>query len=393
MEKLKETINLRYFLKKKMINFYNLELQEKAPFFSRISRIITKKETINATTSLLNTINSLCLGNKLSRSKDKRFFLTQKHARIFLSSYVGIYHQHVLTSEDDISDDKNAYEFQQKSKKIINTLTRIYNSCVINYNEFMLKLYIEKFIRLFSEYEMAFTLWKEIDEKKILDELMIVYIELLEYKEGNAEGETQHISNELNSVKEKILKLNGNDGIKLLEHNIDLYYKYKDNMKNLYKNIYDSIHRAFWDDLKAKIYNIPPDYSVIIPLLTDIKTLLIQCVPSRIDLKSEIDEIIDIEYIENMIKDNAIEDQYVENLAGFILTQVKTFQARSEDEDTEEIQNYTNGIFRRLKLVELMEERVDIYADFFPYFFKKIFKKLEDIISASSTIRNVVQNY
>ena len=151
MEILKTTIDFRYILKKKLKRFYNLELQEKAPFFSRISRAITKKETINIVTSLLNTMNNLCLGNKLADTKDKVFFLTQKHSRIFLSSYVGVYHNHVLTSEDDISNDKNAHEFQQKSKKLINTLTKVYNNCVINYNEVMLRLYIEKFIRLFNE--------------------------------------------------------------------------------------------------------------------------------------------------------------------------------------------------------------------------------------------------
>ena len=164
-------------------------------------------------------------------------------------------------------------------------------------------------------------------------------------------------------------------------------------MRDLYNSIYKSIHKAFWDDLKAKLYNIPPEYGEIIPLLKDIKILLIQCVPSRIDLKSEIEEIIDIDYIKNMIDDNVIEDKYVENLSNFILTQVKTFQARSEDNDTDKFQKYVNDIFRRLDLVEIMEERVDIYADFFPTFFKRVFKKLEDIVSASSTIRNIVENY
>lgn len=393
MEKLKETLNYKYILRKKLKNFYNLELQEKGPFFSRISRAITRKDTINTTTHLLNTINNLSLGYKLSGPKTKTYFFTSKHSRMFLSSYVGVYHQNVLTSEDDIRNDPNAKNYQDKCRKMINTLTRIYNYCVVNYNEVMLKLYIEKFVRIFSEYEMTFNTWKEVDEKKILDELMIVYIELLEYKESNEERESSYIKTELDSVKDKILKLNGNDGIKLLEHNVELYYKYKDNMRNLYDKIYSSIHKAFWDDLKAKLYDIPPEYSVIIPLLKDIKTLLIQCVPSRIDLKSEIDEIIDIEYIQNMIDDDVIEDKYVENLANFILTQVKSFQCRAEDTDTEELQKYTDNIFRRLSLVDITEERVGIYADFFPNFFKRVFKKLENIVSASSTIRNIVENY
>lgn len=393
MDNFKQTIYYRYILRKKLKTFYNLGLQEKAPFFSRISRVITKKETISTTNNLLNTLNNLCLGNKLANITSKRYFITQKQSRMFLSSYVGIYHQHVITSHDDIAEDKNAHEFQEKSKKIINTLTRIYNYCVVNYNEFMLKLYIEKFIRLFSEYEMSFNKWKEVDEKKILDELMIVYIELLEFKEANSEKDISYVEQELNSVREKIQKLNGDDGIKFLEHNIDLYYKYKDNMRNLYDNIYNSIHAAYWDDLKIKLYTIPPDYGAIIPLLSDIKTLLIQCVPSRIDLKSEIDEIIDIEYITNMIRDEAIEDRYVENLANFILNQVKTFQARVEDDDTDQLQKYSNNIFRKLEIVEMVEDRVTIYADFFPSFFKRIFKKLEDIVSASATIRNIVENY
>ena len=112
-------------------------------------------------------------------------------------------------------------------------------------------------------------------------------------------------------------------------------------MRNLYETIYTSIHSAFWDDLRTKLYNIPPDYTTIVPLLRDIKNLLIDCVPSRIDLKSEIDEIIDIEYTEQMIRSEVIEDRYVQSLANFILNQIKIFQARIEDDDTEELQKYT----------------------------------------------------
>ena len=94
-----------------------------------------------------------------------------------------------------------------------------------------------------------------------------------------------------------------------------------------------------------------------------------------------------------MIKEDVIEDKYVQNLSNFILNQVKTFQARSEDKDTDEFQKYLDNTFRKLDLIDNIEERVSIYADFFPTFFEKVFKKLEDIVSASSTIRNIVQNY
>ena len=397
MEKFKDFLNLRYYLRKKLVNFYNLGLDEKAPFFTRISSIITKKEAVNTTSSLLNAINGLCLGNKLaevnSPGESKKLFITQKQTRVFLSSYISVYHSHTLTTAENIQDDPNSLLFQIKSTALLSTLKKVYTYCVTDFNEFMLKLYIEKFIRLFSEYENSFKLWKEIDERKILDELMIVYIELLEFKESDKERDSRYIDSECISVKDKILKLNGEDGIKILEHNIELYYKYKDNMRNLYDNIYTSIHKAFWEDLRIKLYNIPPDYTIIVPLLGDIKKLLIECVPSRIDLKSEIDEIIDLEYIQNMICDDVIDDKYVQNLSNFILSQIKTFQARTEDEDTDKLQEFTDSTFTQLNLVCIPEKRVDIYADFFPTFFKKIFKKLEDIVSASATIRNIVQNY
>lgn len=396
MEKFKDYINLRYYLRKKLVKFFDIGLDEKAPFFSRISSNITKKETINVTSSLLNAINNLCLGTKLSEIKSSdgsKFFITQKQTRVFLSSYISVYHPYTLTTAENIKDDPNSSLFQNKSIALLKTLKKIYSYCVIDFNQFMLKVYIEKFIRLFSEYENSFKLWKEIDERKILDELMIVYIELLEFKDSDKDRDSRYIDAECESVKEKIRKLNGEDGIKILEHNIELYYKYKDNMRNLYNSIYTSIHKAFWDDLRIKLYDIPPDYTVIVPLLKDIKKLLIECVPSRIDLKSEIDEIIDIEYIENMIRDDVIEDQYVENLSNFILSQIKAFQARTEDEDTDKLQEFTNSTFKKLNLVEIPEERIDVYADFFPTFFKKIFKKLEEIVSASATIRNIVQNY
>ena len=72
MEKFKDFLNLRYYLRKKLVNFYNLGLDEKAPFFTRISSIITKKEAVNTTSSLLNAINGLCLGNKIAEVNSRK---------------------------------------------------------------------------------------------------------------------------------------------------------------------------------------------------------------------------------------------------------------------------------------------------------------------------------
>jgi hypothetical protein len=402
MDKLQEFVSLRYYLKKKIINFYKFELDKKAPSFSKISNTITKRDIIGFAGSLLNTINNLCIGNTVVNSNvvpRTKYFITQKQTRIFLSSYVSANHSHVLTSVDNIREDPNSHLFQQKSRNLLKTLDNIYKYCVTDYNGFMLRLYIEKFVRLLSEYEIVFKNWKALDERKILDELIIVYIELLEFKEGNIDNnsvprDTHYIESECESVREKIMKLNGEDGITLLDHNIELYYKYKDNMRNLYETIYTSIHAAFWDDLRVKLYNIPPDYTAIIPLLRDIKILLIECVPHRTDIKSEIDELIDIDHISDMITHEAIDDIYVEKMVNYIVSHIKTFQARMEDDDTEKLIGYINGTFMKLTIIDNanFEKRVDIYAEFFSTFFRRVLKKLEMIINSSHVIRNIVAN-
>ena len=47
--------------------------------------------------------------------------------------------------------------------------------------------------------------------------------------------------------------------------------------------------------------------------------------PSRNDLHHKIHENIDIDYIEQMIKHNAISGDYIYNIVNYIITQIKTF--------------------------------------------------------------------
>lgn len=72
--------------------------------------------------------------------------------------------------------------------------------------------------------------------------------------------------------------------------------------------IKENMIKAFWDILEEQLKEDPPNYSQAISLIGEIKeTLLLFLMPQHVQLKNEIDSILDIDLIKQQIQNNVVE--------------------------------------------------------------------------------------
>ncbi|KAH9416663.1 T-complex protein 11, partial [Dermatophagoides pteronyssinus] len=73
-------------------------------------------------------------------------------------------------------------------------------------------------------------------------------------------------------------------------------------LSKLESNVRETMKKAFWNILEEQLAEQPPNYQQAISLLNEIKeTLLLFLMPQHVQLKNEIDEILDIELIKQKI--------------------------------------------------------------------------------------------
>ena len=139
---------------------------------------------------------------------------------------------------------------------------------------------------------------------------------------------------------------------------------YQKQITNMYKNIGETLHKAFWDDVKAQLEKEPPNFIVIVNLLNDLKHIMMSCVPNRTDIHKDIDSHIDTELITGMIEKHCLNEGTILSIINFVFDYLKRFQSRSDDKKNKLWQDGINEKF--VKGIK--------YADFFPVFFKEIFE-------------------
>tara|TARA_B100000674_G_C37863734_1_gene926099 strand:+ start:777 stop:1361 length:585 start_codon:yes stop_codon:yes gene_type:complete len=85
--------------------------------------------------------------------------------------------------------------------------------------------------------------------------------------------------------------------------------------------IIEKLKLVFWDNLQDDIKQ--KKYDKLLSILNDVKIRICDLIPNRKDLHKNIADTIDTELIEQMIKHNAIDNNYIFNIIQFIITQLK----------------------------------------------------------------------
>uniref|UniRef100_A0A8C6VRR9 T-complex 11 n=2 Tax=Naja naja TaxID=35670 RepID=A0A8C6VRR9_NAJNA len=126
---------------------------------------------------------------------------------------------------------------------------------------------------------------------------------------------------------------------------------------SLESRVKETVHKAFWDNLKEQLSKVPPDYSHAVKLLQEIKeTLLALLLPRQTRLKSQIEEALDIELIKQEAEHGALN---IPNLTTYILGTMAMLCAPIRDEEIQSLRimadpvHLLRWIFRVLNLMKM----------------------------------------
>lgn len=355
---------LQYLLKYIQYNIGKVVKLQEIGSFSELAKKLNDKEVIDNSKKMLQLI-----------IMDKKNI----HLKKFLSCFMIISHENVIISKNTELERNIIY----LCNKIVNQLKSIIETTSIEQfyvYQFLLNLYYTKYIEYFDE-------WKDIDKVKIVNDLCSIYFELesdkhKKYEDIDNESNKQFIisiEREQEKIIKKIEKIDGNKGLEHLKKLQTEMEEYKKSIHNMYLKIQDNLHDAYWHSIQLELTKIPPNNYVICELLEQLKDMLLNC---NKKLKEELDSKIDIPFIQDMIKHNAIDNQYIYNMCCYIMGFIEEYQSRAHDEDT---QNW------KQEILKMFEEGI-VNSKFFPIFFRGVFERIETILREIDMYNFITRN-
>ena len=301
------------------------------------------------------------------------------HSRKFLTCFMIKHHPNVVIS--------NNTSIEKEMLSCSNNLLDVIHNLSICKNKFSMNYYISRIKLYYSKYILLFERWKEYDKYRILNDLCTIYFEL-DYDKHKKYTDIDSLSNhefiisierEQKQILHKIEQIAGKEGIDYLNSLKEKLESYKKNIENLYISINQNLHNSFWDSFKSELSKEPPNLTVIISRLIEVKEMFLECDKS---LDEELDSNIDIKFIEEMLNRGVIDDKYIYNMCNYILEVLK--RCNSEVKDSS-INKFSVNMNKEL------EEGI-MYKDFFPKFFRYVFESIDDIKKQKEIIEFIRSN-
>lgn len=174
---------------------------------------------------------------------------------------------------------------------------------------------------------------------------------------------TENIKSQINSKQEFIKRR--------LEIVIDKYNISTDESDEV-ENI---IENAFWDVFKESLVRFESntlneqDIQWIISLLIEIRDLINNLTPNNQTFVNETNENFDIQFIEQRIRNNSMDNNYLNQLLFFIMDRILSLQAAIDDISTK----------RWIYLTKEILKYDCHYYDLLPIYFKIVYTKLNKI--------------
>jgi hypothetical protein len=132
------------------------------------------------------------------------------------------------------------------------------------------------------------------------------------------------------------------------------------NIDKLNKQIEDNFKKAFFDLLNQKVAENPPDYDWITKLYTEIQVKLKKILKPTNPLYKEIEEHMDIQLFDQMIRNNAFNGVDFYNLINYVFELIKKLGSPARD-------NLANS--KKEEILNIMKNG-GTFADIVPIFIK-----------------------
>jgi hypothetical protein len=294
--------------------------------------------------------------------------------RKFLTCYIVVcFPDFVFNNEIKDVDD---LQFKNLSNKISILFNNILNYTNDDEHKVNSDVKVQEFKIELDNFIVFFNKWKKKDVIKVLLPFANSYYELNDtlalVTQNQQEPVTDDIKiwkSEIEKQKNKILqhvrRIDGDDAVSFVQNYQPPKLMIDD---KVYEQIEKTMKKAYWDKLKEDIEN--EDFSMITSLLIDVRDMIFQLIPNRQDIREEFNGKCDLELVEQMITQKAMDVKTVYSIALMFIEYLKMLQAPIDDKDTQE---WCDGI------TNLFYTENITYGDILPAFFSGMFKRLEKI--------------
>lgn len=279
--------------------------------------------------------------------------------KVFLSSYLFMYHNDViLKTSDDVNEKMKSSSFDL-------------NICFESlFNDYSIKNTL-KFEEVFKEYNNFFNQWKKRDSLIIIRPILKSYFELELVRDELKKVDNKdylHVERRLKRLTYNIKMIAGDDGLNYLKERKVPVFK---NEKK-YNDVEKTVKKAFWDLFEENIENKKLDQ---IPLLIkDIKDLIKSMIKNQKYIEN-LDNQIDIKMLEQVLQTNP-DFQFIYKYINFLINKLFELQPPNEDNNTKLFKENIDNMFKK-------EEKT---SKVLRYFFENYFIKLEKIKQVTTYI-------
>ena len=133
----------------------------------------------------------------------------------------------------------------------------------------------------------------------------------------------------------------------------------KADLNGINRQMKKQFYKAFRDLLKERVCENPPDYKWIVKLYDEIKTRLCTILKKGSQKREEIEEKMDVELFEQIIKNGAFTGKDMHGLVNYVFDKCMELQSKERDEYT---------IEKRNELLAMMVNENCTFADILPEF-------------------------
>ena len=320
--------------------------------------------------------------------------VSMNNTKIFLTIYTFIFYPEVMNLNKD-------FKINQEIINLSNILNILFRSSLKQTKNKNTNL-ITYFFKKYREYLKLFNDWKKLDLEaiyfnlaKTLYELENDFNTILNQKKKNSQNEEllnltrNNIENEKKRIFKKATKLNKDEG-KFKVINYYNYIKYnskplneKHFTKTLLSELETNVRKAYWDIFEFDLSFTPPKTNNLVSKLKELKHLIFICIPNRNDIHNDVNNNIDIEFLEHKIKSDVFDHIELKKYVDYLFSLLKKLQSEDEDENTLHFENKINDMITNKipiplilrKFMEFLFTKLEYIYTQKEIFLKKINKK------------------
>ena len=139
--------------------------------------------------------------------------------------------------------------------------------------------------------------------------------------------------------------------------------RFNRNIKRLTEQVEYTYKLAFFNLLKEKVASDPPDYEWVTRLYAEIRTKLVGILKKGSSLRVEIEECMDVELFDQMIRNKAFNPTDLYKLVNYTFHKCKQLGSAGRDRETDE---------KRQEIMDLVESGNGTFENVVPLFIKNI---------------------